>query len=160
MSGKVVILGAGAAPGVPSLCMGWGHCNPNNPKNFRLRTSTYVEIDNVRILIDTCPNIREQLIANNIKVLDAVLYTHAHADHVHGIDDMREINRISGTSLNIYGGAKTISYIKHNFSYLIIFSIDVVLKTKYKLCYITILNGFHHMLICRNKPTVQIQRRT
>ena len=119
MSGKVIILGAGAAPGVPSLCLGWGHCNPNNPKNFRLRTSTYVEIDGVRILIDTCPNIREQLIVNNIKALDAVLYTHAHADHVHGIDDMREINRISGTSLNFYGGAKTISYIKHNFSYLI-----------------------------------------
>lgn len=119
MSGKVIILGAGAAPGVPSLCLGWGHCNPHNPKNFRLRTSTYVNIDGVRILIDTCPNIREQLITHNIKALDAVLYTHAHADHVHGIDDMREINRISGTSLNIYGGTKTISYIKHNFSYLI-----------------------------------------
>ena len=119
MRGKVIILGAGAAPGVPSLCLGWGHCNPHNPKNFRLRTSTYVNIDGVRILIDTCPNIREQLITHNIKALDAVLYTHAHADHVHGIDDMREINRISGTSLNIYGGTKTISYIKHNFSYLI-----------------------------------------
>lgn len=119
MSGKIIILGAGAAPGVPSLCLGWGHCNPHNPKNFRLRTSTYVNIDGVRILIDTCPNIREQLITHNIKALDAVLYTHAHADHVHGIDDMREINRISGTSLNIYGGTKTISYIKHNFSYLI-----------------------------------------
>ena len=119
MSGKLIILGAGAAPGVPSLCLGWGHCNPHNPKNFRLRTSTYVNIDGVRILIDTCPNIREQLITHNIKALDAVLYTHAHADHVHGIDDMREINRISGTSLNIYGGTKTISYIKHNFSYLI-----------------------------------------
>ena len=104
---------------MPSLCLGWGHCNPHNPKNFRLRTSTYVNIDGVRILIDTCPNIREQLITHNIKALDAVLYTHAHADHVHGIDDMREINRISGTSLNIYGGTKTISYIKHNFSYLI-----------------------------------------
>lgn len=119
MSGKVIVLGAGAAPGVPSLCMGWGHCNPDNPKNMRLRTSTYVEIDGVRFLIDTCPDVRTQLVKQNIRALDCVLYTHAHADHVHGIDDLREINRIMGTNLDIYGGAKTIRYIKHNFSYLI-----------------------------------------
>ena len=119
MSGKVIILGAGAAPGVPSLCLGWGNCNPENPKNQRTRTSTYVEIGGVRFLIDTCPNIREQLIRHQIRGLDAVLYTHAHADHVHGIDDLREINRISRSNLNIYGGAKTLRYIKHNFSYLI-----------------------------------------
>lgn len=119
MSGKVIILGAGAAPGVPSLCLGWGNCNPENPRNQRTRTSTYVEIGGVRFLIDTCPNIREQLIRHQIRGLDAVLYTHAHADHVHGIDDLREINRISRSNLNIYGGAKTLRYIKHNFSYLI-----------------------------------------
>lgn len=119
MSGKVIILGAGAAPGVPSLSVGWGNCDPNNPKNQRTRTSTYVEIDGVRILIDTNPDLRGQLIRNNIRKLDAVLYTHAHADHVHGIDDLREINRISGKSLNIYAGSQTLQYIKSSFSYLI-----------------------------------------
>ncbi len=119
MSGKVIILGAGAAPGVPSLSVGWGNCDPDNPKNQRTRTSTYVEIDGVRILIDTNPDLRGQLIRNNIRKLDAVLYTHAHADHVHGIDDLREINRISGKSLDIYAGSQTLQYIKNSFSYLI-----------------------------------------
>lgn len=119
MSGKVIILGAGAAPGVPSLCMGWGNCNPENPRNRRIRTSTYVEINGVKFLIDTCPNLREQLVDNQIKALDAVLYSHAHADHLHGIDDLREINRISCDSLNIYAGAVTLKRIKHCFAYLI-----------------------------------------
>ncbi len=119
MSGKVIVLGAGAAPGVPSLCMGWGNCNPDNPKNRRVRTSTYVEINGVRILIDTCPNLREQLVFHQIKALDGVLYTHAHADHVHGIDDLREINRISRNSLNIYGGTMTLKHIRRCFFYLI-----------------------------------------
>lgn len=119
MSAKVIILGAGAAPGVPSLSLGWGNCDPDNPQNLRTRTSTYVEIDGCRFLIDTDPNLREQLIAGQIRALDAVLYTHAHADHVHGIDDLREINRISRQSLNIYAGRQTLKYIRHNFGYLI-----------------------------------------
>lgn len=119
MSGKIIILGAGAAPGVPSLSMGWGYCNPANKKNERHRTSTYVELKGVKILIDTSPDLREQLIQNNIKSLDGVLYTHSHADHVHGIDDLREINRLSRQSLNIYGGKKTLKTIKQRFDYLI-----------------------------------------
>ena len=115
MSAKVIILGAGAAPGVPSLSLGWGNCDPDNSKNLRTRTSTYVEIDGCRFLIDTDPNLREQLIAGQIRALDAVLYTHAHADHVHGIDDLREINRISRQSLNIYAGRQTQKYIRPNF---------------------------------------------
>lgn len=91
---KVIILGAGAAPGVPSLSSGWGDCNPQNPLNIRTRTDIYVEIGDTKILIDTSPDVRQHLISNNIKRLDAVLYTHAHADHLHGIDDLREITRI------------------------------------------------------------------
>ena len=97
---KVVYLGSGAAPGVPSLGAGWLYCNPDNPKNRRRRTSTYVEIDGVKILIDTSPDLRLELIDQNIRDLDAVLYTHMHADHLHGIDDLREINRINLNSLN------------------------------------------------------------
>lgn len=119
MNSKLIILGAGAAPGVPSLSVGWGNCDPKNHKNVRGRTSTYLEIEGAKILIDTNPDLRGQLLKHNIKKLDAVLYTHSHADHVHGIDDLREINRIAGKSLNIYGGTKTLQYIKHNFSYLI-----------------------------------------
>lgn len=143
---KVIILGSGAAPGVPSLSCGWGHCNPENPKNRRMRTSTYVEIDGVKFLIDTSSDIRQQLIDNNITDLDAVLYTHSHADHLHGIDDLREINRIrlgkalkeqgccshirgiynpeefrkiSCPSIDCFAEKKTASVINKRFSYLV-----------------------------------------
>ena len=116
---KVVIMGSGAAPGVPAVASGWGKCNPNNEKNRRRRTGTYIEIGSKKILIDTSPDLRAQLLDNNIRHLDAVLYTHAHADHVHGIDDLRELNRISRKPLDIYGGAHTIEQIKARFSYLI-----------------------------------------
>ena len=94
MSDYVTILGAGAAPGVPSLSCGWGNCNPKNPKNKRLRVGTFIEYQGTKILIDTSPDIRQQMIDNNICSIDAVFYTHAHADHLHGIDDLREITRI------------------------------------------------------------------
>lgn len=76
---QLTILGSGAAPGVPSLGRGWGACDPQNPKNRRLRTSAYLEYDGVRLLIDTSPDLRLQLLANDIRYLDGVLYTHAHA---------------------------------------------------------------------------------
>lgn len=155
---KVIILGAGAAPGVPSLSCGWGDCDPNNKKNMRTRTDTYVEIGDAKLLIDTSPDIRQHLIDNNIKHLDAVLYTHAHADHLHGIDDLREITRIRlheayaahgevayhhGTynfnrldklgslSIQCYAAKETAKIIKKRFSYLI----ETVLSKKKNLFY-------------------------
>ena len=119
MVNKVIILGAGAAPGVPSLGWGFGNCSPENPKNTRMRTSTYVEYKGVKLLIDTDPDLRTQLINQNIRNIDGVLYTHYHADHLHGIDDLREINRISGQSLNFYAGKYTLKEIKQRFDYLI-----------------------------------------
>lgn len=116
---KVVILGAGAAPGVPSLCCGWGNCNPDNPKNRRIRTSTYYEFPQAKILIDTSPDLRLQLIDNKITAVDAVFYTHAHADHLHGIDDLREINRITQASIDIYACPVTMEYIHERFNYLL-----------------------------------------
>lgn len=116
---KVIILGAGAAPGVPSLSYGWGDCNPKNPKNVRSRTSVYYDFDGTHILIDTSPDLRLQLLNNNIKHLDGVLYTHKHADHLHGIDDLREINRIMLKNINIYAQADTMMGIRERFSYML-----------------------------------------
>ena len=116
---KLVILGSGAAPGVPSLASGWGACNPNNPKNRRRRTGVYLEIGDAKILIDTSPDIHWQLLDNNIKHVDAVIYTHAHADHLHGIDDLRDLNRISGTSLDVFATSETAADIKLRFPYLV-----------------------------------------
>ena len=93
MSVKFTILGCGSSGGVPRPALGWGDCNPNNPKNRRRRTSLLVErrasLGVTRILVDTSPDLREQLLDANVDWLDAVLYTHEHADHTHGIDDLR-----------------------------------------------------------------------
>ncbi len=116
---KLIILGSGAAPGVPALANGWGNCDPSNPKNIRRRNSAYVEIGDAQILIDTSPDLRNQLIDNNIRHLDAVLYTHSHADHLHGIDDLRDLNRISRQPLEVYANADTKHAIETRFAYLV-----------------------------------------
>lgn len=116
---KVIFLGAGAAPGIPSINNGWGLCNPDNKRNYRTRTSTFIDYNGVTILIDTNPDINRQLTHHHINKFDALLYTHAHADHIHGIDDMRGINRVTHKNLDFYCGPLTAKYIKHNFSYLL-----------------------------------------
>src|SRR5437764_13877139 len=93
MTLKVTILGCGSSGGVPRPALGWGDCDPSNPKNRRRRTSLLVERRNgagvTRVLIDTSPDLREQLLDAEVDWLDAVLFTHEHADHTHGIDDLR-----------------------------------------------------------------------
>jgi phosphoribosyl 1,2-cyclic phosphate phosphodiesterase len=89
------ILGCGSSGGVPRIGNLWGACDPSNPRNRRTRCSLLVERttgDGVtRVLIDTSPDMREQLLRSNVASLDAVAYTHSHADHVHGVDDLRQI---------------------------------------------------------------------
>src|SRR5215510_3444186 len=91
MSLKFTILGCGSSGGVPRPALGWGSCNPNDPRNRRRRTSLLVERRNsagvTRILVDTSPDLREQLLEAQVDWLDAVLFTHEHADHTHGLDD-------------------------------------------------------------------------
>jgi phosphoribosyl 1,2-cyclic phosphate phosphodiesterase len=95
MTLKFTILGCGSSGGVPRPALGWGDCNPNNPKNRRRRTSLLVERRNAagvtRCLVDTSPDLREQLLDTKVDDLQAVLYTHEHADHTHGIDDLRGV---------------------------------------------------------------------
>ncbi|WP_435140869.1 MBL fold metallo-hydrolase [Pseudopelagicola sp. nBUS_19] len=89
------ILGCGSSGGVPRLGGHWGDCDPNNPKNRRSRCSMLIERETpggkTTVLIDTSPDMRSQLLQANVGKLDAVVYTHSHADHVHGIDDLRMI---------------------------------------------------------------------
>jgi phosphoribosyl 1,2-cyclic phosphate phosphodiesterase len=89
----VTILGCGSSGGVPRPALGWGACNPDNPKNRRRRCSILVERaapdGRTQVLVDTSPDLREQLLGADVTKLDAVLFTHEHADHTHGVDDLR-----------------------------------------------------------------------
>src|ERR1700694_1576738 len=93
MTLRFTILGCGSSGGVPRPALGWGVCDPDNPRNRRRRTSLLVERRNgagvTRVLVDTSPDLREQLLDAKVDWLDAVLFTHEHADHTHGIDDPR-----------------------------------------------------------------------
>ena len=95
MTFRFTILGCGSSMGVPRPALGWGACDPNNPKNRRRRTSLLVERRGpngiTRVLVDTSPDLREQLLDANVDWLDGVLITHEHADHIHGIDDLRPL---------------------------------------------------------------------
>jgi phosphoribosyl 1,2-cyclic phosphate phosphodiesterase len=94
---KFTILGCGSSGGVPRPALGWGACDPSNPKNRRRRTSLLIERRDrgsgvTRVLIDTSPDLREQLLDAEVDWLDGVLFTHEHADHTHGIDDLRGLS--------------------------------------------------------------------
>lgn len=115
---KITILGCGAAGGVPTISGGWGQCDPANPKNRRRRQSILVEEGGAALLVDTTPDLREQLLDAGVRRLDGVLYTHTHADHLHGIDDLREINRAMNAPIPTYGSAETLASIRERFGYV------------------------------------------
>lgn len=114
---RITILGSGASSGTPSIGQNWGRCNPANPRNRRTRPAIVVETEQARILVDTPPDLRHQLLATDIARIDAVLYTHAHADHLHGIDDLRAINRLTKAPLPVYATAHTLGEIRRRFGY-------------------------------------------
>src|SRR4029078_376735 len=121
MTLTLTILGCGASAGVPRPALGWGACDPNNPKNRRRRCSLLVERTGAhgttRILIDTSPDLREQLISANVDHIDAVFLTHEHADQTHGIDDLRSIVLHQRSRIPVYLNKSTAHDILPRFSY-------------------------------------------
>ncbi|NQU58979.1 MAG: MBL fold metallo-hydrolase [Rhodospirillales bacterium] len=116
---KATILGCGGSSGTPAVGRGWGKCDPKNPKNSRLRPSILVENGDTCLLVDTSPDLRQQMLNADVKRLDAVLYTHYHADHLHGIDDLRQINREMNAPIDVYGDGETLETIKNRFGYVL-----------------------------------------
>jgi phosphoribosyl 1,2-cyclic phosphate phosphodiesterase len=114
---KVTILGCGASWGVPAIGPDWGRCDPSDPRNRRRRSSLLVESRGCTLLIDTSPDLREQLLDAGAARLDAVLLTHAHADHLHGIDDIRIVNRLMGKPLPLHASADTLAEVERRFGY-------------------------------------------
>jgi len=116
---KITFLGSGSSSGVPGVGIGWGNCNPDNPKNARLRQSILVETSDRRFLVDTSPDLRQQLLRAGVDGVDAVLYTHAHADHMNGIDDLRGVNKFISRVLPVYANAETHQHIEQCFGYVL-----------------------------------------
>lgn len=114
---RIKILGCGASGGVPLITGEWGGCNPQNPKNRRRRASIAVETDNTTLLVDTSPDLREQCLTAGIRKINAVLYTHDHADHTHGIDDLRPFLYKQKSLTPLYGNVETINFLKTRFGY-------------------------------------------
>ena len=121
MTLSFTILGCGSSAGVPRPALGWGACDPNNPKNRRRRTSLLVErrvgLGVTRILIDTSPDLREQLIDAEVDWLDGVFYSHEHADHTHGIDDLRSLFIKQRRRLDLYMDEHTVRVMRERFGY-------------------------------------------
>lgn len=114
---RVTILGCGASGGVPLITGEWGRCNPENPKNRRRRVSIAVEEGETTLLVDTSPDLREQCLAAGIQKIDGIVYTHDHADHTHGIDDLRPFLFPRKMPIPLYGNIETINFLKNRFAY-------------------------------------------
>lgn len=125
MTLKFTILGCGSSAGVPRPALGWGACDPGNPKNRRRRCSLLVERHSpsggrTRVLVDTSPDLREQLIDAGIDWIDGVLFTHDHADHTHGIDDLRSVFIHRRKRIDVYLDSRTSEVLHARFSYCFI----------------------------------------
>lgn len=113
------ILGSGTSSGVPRIGGDWGACDPEEPKNRRTRASMLVFTETTRILIDTSPDMRAQLLAAKVTDLDAVIWTHDHADHCHGIDDLRQLMHLrGGAPVRGLARPETVAQLTHRFPYV------------------------------------------
>lgn len=115
---RITVLGCGASVGVPVIGCDCSVCTSDNPKNKRSRVSILVEFDSgYRVLVDTSPDLRQQALSNNINNIDAVIYTHGHADHAHGIDDIRAFNALKNAEIPAYGTKHTLDELRQRFGY-------------------------------------------
>ena len=118
---RFTVLGCGSSPGVPRITGDWGNCDPGNPRNRRTRTAAMVERvaedgGITRVVIDTGPDFRAQMLAANVGHIDAVVYTHWHADHIHGIDDLRGYWLEQRKLIDLHADVPTLSRLKQAFA--------------------------------------------
>jgi phosphoribosyl 1,2-cyclic phosphate phosphodiesterase len=118
MTARITVLGSGNSSGVPMSNGWWGDCDPSEPRNRRRRSSILIERDDTVVLVDVGPDFRDQALAAGIKRLDAVIFTHAHADHTQGIDDLRAFVEYGGKPLPIYAYPEILEQLKLRFSYM------------------------------------------
>ena len=116
---KLIVLGCGTSTGVPRVGNDWGACDPDNPKNRRTRVSIIVQNDQgSRLLVDTSPDLRHQLLAQDIGKIDGVFWTHDHADHCHGIDDLRALRFGRSNAIPGFSSTETMRRLQKRFDYV------------------------------------------
>jgi phosphoribosyl 1,2-cyclic phosphate phosphodiesterase len=115
---KVTVLGCGPSQGVPVVGNRWGQCDPANPRNRRSRPSIVVEDRGTRILVDMAPDVRDQLLSNEINSIDAVLFTHLHYDHVAGIGEIRTLSHLAKRRLDVFATQDVLDGLVNNAGYL------------------------------------------
>jgi phosphoribosyl 1,2-cyclic phosphate phosphodiesterase len=116
---KVTLLGCGPSTGVPAIGPDWGDCDPADPRNRRRRASLLVECLGKTLLIDTSPDLREQLLDARVNHIDAVILTHPHGDHLHGIDDLRAVNRLMNRDIPLFADSHTLTELERRFGYVL-----------------------------------------
>ena len=114
---KFIILGCGSSMGVPRADGFFGNCDPKNKKNYRTRCSALLKTQNENILIDTSPDLRQQLLRHKITKIDKVFYSHIHSDQTHGINDLRIFYIKNRKQIDVYADLETSNYLKKSFSY-------------------------------------------
>ncbi len=117
MSLKITILGCGNSEGVPAAGNYWGACNPHEPRNLRTRASIAVQSDTTTMVIDTGPDFRMQTVRENLTSLDAVFFTHMHADHIAGFDELRAYFKRTNKPIDVYGLAEHMDELVQRFQY-------------------------------------------
>jgi phosphoribosyl 1,2-cyclic phosphate phosphodiesterase len=115
---KLIILGCGTSSGVPRIGGDWGACDPAEPKNRRTRASILIQSEATTLLVDTGPDMRAQLLAVGVGAVDAVIWTHEHADHTHGIDDLRQIFHVKHAPVPGYARRETLDVLEARFGYV------------------------------------------
>jgi phosphoribosyl 1,2-cyclic phosphate phosphodiesterase len=118
MSAELIILGCGSSAGVPAIGNWWGNCDPANPKNRRTRPSVAVQTDQTCVVVDTGPDFREQMNREKLRTPDAILFTHEHADHVAGIDELRTLQRLEKRIFPVFSDAYTLDRLKKRVDYM------------------------------------------
>jgi phosphoribosyl 1,2-cyclic phosphate phosphodiesterase len=114
---KITFLGTGTSSGVPMIACECAVCTSTDKKDKRLRSSILVESHNTKFVIDTTPDFRYQMLRENVKILDAVLFTHPHKDHIAGLDDVRAYNYIQQLPMQLYANQMTIDALMREFAY-------------------------------------------
>jgi phosphoribosyl 1,2-cyclic phosphate phosphodiesterase len=118
MNSTLTILGSGTSTGIPRIVCDCRVCRSREPKNKRTRASIWIKTPSSSLLIDTSPDLRAQAIREKLQHIDAVLYTHTHADHLHGIDELRSFNFAQKSRIPIYGTSRTLLEIRQRFQYI------------------------------------------